>query len=301
VGRLILAAACAIALQPLGAFASLPVPNPALSGILAPPPSKDYVESDRNVPGLLEGPFDAKTFVASTGSTKADAMQKTLERYGFVDGYGRTWFQKGTQHVLVEYVMAFANNDGAKKWLRAAQAADKSDPGYQRPISLTGIDNYYGAHFFYSKSQSYGDGFAFVKGNDFFTLVFVSPKDDLGNAAADQTKRQFDLAPDYTIPPSQSASTDSLAYNVGRLIVPVIFLVLLLGLILFVVAMVRRSQRRPAIAGGAVQLSADGRYWWDGQAWRDAEHEVPPTVQRSADGSQWWDGRAWRPVPPPPS
>jgi hypothetical protein len=303
VGRLLLAAAaCAIALQPMNALASLPVPNPALSSVLAPPPSKDYVESARDVPGIFEGQFDAKTFVAITGSTKADAMQKTLERDGFVDGYGRTWVQKGTQRVLVEYVMAFAANDGAKKWLRAAQAADKSDPGYQRSISITGIDTYYGAHFFFLKSQSYGDGFAFVKGNDFFTVVFVSPQDDLGNAAADQTMIQFNVAPDYTIPHSQGASTkDSFAYNFGMVLGPVILAVFLLVIILFAVAMVRRRQRHPAVAAGALQLSEDGRYWWDGQVWRDSGHEVPPTAQRSADGSLWWDGRTWRPMPPPPS
>ena len=45
-----------------------------------------------------------------------------------------------------------------------------------------------------------------------------------------------------------------------------------------------------------VQMSEDRRSWWDGSAWRDAEHEVPPTAQRSGDGKFWWDGAAWRPV-----
>jgi len=298
VGRLILAAACALALQPLGALAS-PAPSPPLSGILAPAPSADFVESDPTVPGVFEGPFDAKAFVAKVGSANAAAIQSTLERDGFVDGYGRTWIQKVSRHVLLEYVMAFGDRAGAKKWLASAQLADKSDPNYQHAISLTGIDAYYGAHFFYTSSKAYGDGFAFVKGNDFFTLIFVSAKDDLGNAAADQTKVQFDIAPAFTIPPSQSAPRDSVAYNAGRLIVPVILLALLIGIVGFVVGMVQRSQRRPAIAAGGLQLSADGRYWWDGQAWKDSELEVPAAAQRSADGQQWWDGRIWRPVPQP--
>jgi len=49
---------------------------------------------------------------------------------------------------------------------------------------------------------------------------------------------------------------------------------------------------------GAIQLSEDGNYWWDGQTWRDSSREVPPTAQRSFDGVTWWDGRSWRPVPP---
>jgi hypothetical protein len=38
------------------------------------------------------------------------------------------------------------------------------------------------------------------------------------------------------------------------------------------------------------QWSADGYYWWDGTAWRQA----------SADHRQYFDGTAWQPVPGPP-
>lgn len=298
-GRLLLAAACTLALQPLGALAS-PIPSPPLSGILAPAPSADYVESDPTVPGVFEGPFDATTYVAKTGSANATAIQQTLERDGFVDGYGRTWIQKVSRHVLLEYAMAFGDGAGAKKWLASAQLADKADPNYQHAISLTGIDAYYGAHFFYSSNQAYGDGFAFVKGNDFFTLIFVSSKDDLGNAAANQTEVQFDRAPAYTIPPvSASSSGDSFAHAVGFLIPSVLLLALVLGTVLFVIG---RSRKRSSIAtAGGLQLSADGRYWWDGQAWKDSVLEIPATAQRSADGRLWWDGRTWRPLPNPPS
>jgi hypothetical protein len=44
-------------------------------------------------------------------------------------------------------------------------------------------------------------------------------------------------------------------------------------------------------------MSPDGAFWWDGQTWRDAQHEVPPAAQRSADGAFWWDGQKWRAVP----
>jgi len=42
------------------------------------------------------------------------------------------------------------------------------------------------------------------------------------------------------------------------------------------------------------QVSPDGRYWWDGVAWRDTMTSVPPTAPRSADGAYWWDGSTWR-------
>jgi hypothetical protein len=53
---------------------------------------------------------------------------------------------------------------------------------------------------------------------------------------------------------------------------------------------------RPNLALMA-QLSADGRYWWDGTAWNDGlQNPLPPSV-RSADGFYWWDGGSWRAVP----
>lgn len=306
-GRFVLAVACALAIHPIGSPAS-PTPSPALSGLLAPPPSADYVEARPSVRGVFEGPFDAKGYIANIESSgKADQIQRTLERDGFIDGYGRTWVQKGSGKVLIEYVISFNGGDGAKRWLTVSKVEDKADSSYKRSLSLTGIDTYYGAHYFYSSSQVYGDGFAFVKGNDFFALIFLSSKDDLGSAAADQTKLQFDSAPAYTIAPSEWPHPSSTAYeagaSAGRL--------LLYGLgavILAVVAVVIRSRRRTAINAAlppvralSFQLSPDGKFWWDGQAWKDLEHEVPPTAQRSADGTLWWDGRTWRPVPQQPS
>jgi len=79
-----------------------------------------------------------------------------------------------------------------------------------------------------------------------------------------------------------------------------VILALVIGVILLVVALVRRSRPRPTAPDGgtwsAVHLSPDGGYWWDGHGWRDAAHEVPATAQRSPDGHFWWDGRQWRPV-----
>ncbi|MEP6751606.1 MAG: hypothetical protein ABI959_02545 [Candidatus Dormiibacterota bacterium] len=52
---------------------------------------------------------------------------------------------------------------------------------------------------------------------------------------------------------------------------------------------------------GPFVMSEDRLYWWDGAAWRDAEHEVPAAAQRSEDGNFWWDGEAWRAMPASPA
>lgn len=305
-GRLIFALACAaLTLQPAAALAT-PSPSPALSGILAPPPTADYVEADATVPGVVEGQFDAKAYASRSGHGNVAAIQQTLERDGFLDGYGRTWVQKVSRRVLVEFVMAFTGGDGANKWLSGSELADKADPNYQHSISVTGVASYYGARFFYSSNHAYEDAYVFVKGNDFLVVAALSANDDLGNIAADQTKLQYSAAPDATIPQSQwpQSSSSTVAFNVGSFLGGAIVLVLLAGVVLLVVGVARRSRRQTSVAGAlpgpmpgpGVQMSADGRYWWDGQSWRDAQVEIPPTAQRSADGHFWWDGRQWRPV-----
>ena len=304
--RLILGAACAaVALQPVLAAAS-PTPSPALSGVLAPAPSADYVEAGASVPGSFEGAFDPKTFVTNTGAKNAAEVQATLQRDGFVDGYWRTWVQRTTRHVLVEIVIAFTGRDGADKWLRSSELADKSDANYQHSLSIAGIDAYYGAHFLYASNHSYGDAFAFVKGNDFFVVIAVSPSDDLGSTAANQTTAQYRSAPDATIPQSEwpQTSSASVAFNVGSAVGQVLVFAVIAGVVLAVVGLVIRSRRRtfagatiPPAPAPALQMSPDGGYWWDGQGWRDAAHEAPPFAQRPTDGRFWWDGGKWRPVP----
>ncbi len=290
--------------SPALAIAS-PSPSPALSGVLAPAPTSDYVEAGSSVPGSFEGAFDPKTFVTNTGAKNADAVQTTLQRDGFVDGYWRTWVQRTTRHVLVEIVIAFNGRDGADRWLRSSELADKSDSNYQHSLSITRIDAYYGAHFLYASNQSYGDAFAFVKGNDYFVVVAVSPKDDLGSTAANQTMAQYRSAPDAAIPQSDWPQTNSasIAYNAGALVGQVLIYAVIAGVVLAVAGLVIRSRRRnfagvamQATPARAVQMSPDGGYWWDGQGWRDAAHEAPPFAQRSPDGRFWWDGRRWRPV-----
>jgi hypothetical protein len=307
----------AFALLPATALAA-PSPSPVLSSILAPPPKTDYKEASTTNTTLLEGQFDAKTFVTKTGASNPDAVLQTLNREGFVDGYWRTWVQSGTQHVLIEVAIAFGGGAGAKRWLGAAELAAKGEASYTKSLSTTGIDSYFGAHYLYPVNHSVGEEFAFVKGNDYFDLVFVSPKDDLGTSAPTQATSQYTFAPDATIPKSKwpETTTSSTAFQAGFAVGRILFFVLIAAVIVAVIGIVIWLRRRPRLVGavpgampgvmaGAMpvaaaaptpQMSPDGAFWWDGQTWRDAQHEVPPAAQRSADGAFWWDGQKWRPV-----
>jgi hypothetical protein len=295
----------ASAMLPLSAAADVS-PTPSLAQIMLPAPS-GYT-GQRSTP--LSGSFTSQNLSSGWGAKSADA-QRALEQDGFVDGYGIMVVDETSQRALIEYIVAFAGGQGAVDWLSYAEAGDKADPTYQHADSISGIDSYYGEHNVYP-SHDVSDAFVFVKGNDLFVVGFESTQDDVLNLAINRAKSQFDSAPNSTIPTAQwpenfktpassqgSASQDT-ATALGGFIGDVLILALVVGLIGVVVALVRRSRPRPTAPDGAtwsaVQLSPDGGYWWDGQAWRDATREVPATAQRSADGHFWWDGRQWRPV-----
>jgi hypothetical protein len=293
------------AMLPLLAAAA-PNPSPSLAQIMLPAPSGYSVQTST----VLSGSFTSHNLSSGWG-TKAAEAQTALEQDGFVDGYGMTVVDQTAQRGLIEYIVAFAGGQGAMNWLAYAEAGDKADPTYQHADSISGIDSYYGEHNVYP-SHDVSDAFVFVKGNDFFVVGFESMQDDVLNLAISRAKNQFDSAPSSSIPAaqwpenakaptsSQDTASQGAAFAVGGLMGDVLILAVLIGLIGVVVALVRRSRPRSNAPDGgtwsAVEVSPDGGYWWDGQAWRDAAREVPASAQRSADGHFWWDGRQWRPV-----
>ena len=304
--RLIKAAAVSLlALAPLAASAA-PSPSPSLDTVLATPPS-GYAELTSSP---LNGLFTAHDYAQASGSTKPDQIESTLNRDGFVSGFGKTWLHQASAHALVEAVLAFTGAKGAKDWLVSAEAGDKSDPTYAHADAISGISPYYGGHFKHPASaterSTEGDLFSFVKGNDVFIVGAVSTKDDVLQLAMTQTQTQYSSAPKETIPSAQWPENAKKAggFQLGYVIGGLIPTVLVVALVIVVVGVVRnRSRARTSAAGaasglaGAVQMSNDGNYWWDGQTWRDASKEVPPSAQRSGDGALWWDGQTWRPVP----
>ena len=295
--------ASALALAPLTVHATSS-PNPSLDTVLAAPPSSDFSELTTSP---LHGKFTAHDWAGLSSSSAAAAQtESTLNRDGFVDGYGKTWAQASSGHALIEAVMAFSGGRGAQSALSGMEASDKSDTSYKKPDTVTGISPYYGAHFVDDTNQVVEDFFAFAKGNDVFGIAFVSAKDDVLDDATRQIQTQYSGAPGSTIPSAEwpenispAASFPFAVFGAG-----VGFVVVVAGLVAFL--MLRR--RTPAVGAYgtfapplSLQMSPDGNYWWDGEAWRDAAQEVPPTAQRSVDGHYWWDGRTWRAVAPPAS
>lgn len=296
--------AVTVALAPVTVTAA-PSPSPALSSVLAPAPSSDYVEADATSQSVMEGAFNAQQYASKTNATNQSQVQASLERNGFVAGFGRTWVQRTTQHVLIEAVIAFNGGLGAKRWLAAAQLSDKGDPKYQHPISVPGISNYYGAHL--AGNDLFTDTFGIVKGNDYFWVITISRQDDLGAAGAAQAKAVYDVAPSFTIPPQQwpeSSAKIPGGFNsselFGRLAGDLLLIAFLISFVVLVIAVIRRATRRPApptVTSTTVQMSPDGNYWWDGKKWRDSSREAPAGARLSSDRKLWWDGRHWRPVP----
>ena len=303
VNRLLYAATVSlIALAPVAASAAAS-PSPGLETVLATPP-RGYSELTSSP---FHGLFTAHDYAQASGSSKADQIEQTLNRDGFVSGFGKTWIHAASAHALVEAVLAFKGAKGAKDWLVSAEAGDKADPTYDHPDSISGITPYYGGHFKYPDSSTEGDVFSFVKGNDVFIVGAVSTKDDVLQLATTQTQTQYTSAPKETIPSGQWPENQNKGLSAGNLfgflLVPLIVIVAVAAIGFAIMRNRRRSVMSPAMAGapagvaGGVQMSNDGNYWWDGQAWRDASREVPPSAQRSGDGAMWWDGQNWRPVP----
>jgi hypothetical protein len=292
----------ATALLPVTA-ATFPSPAPSLDHLLLAPPS-GYSALDTKT--VFSGRFTAHD-LAATWLAKSAEVEQVLVRDGFVDGFGGFWVDEPAHRALIEYVIAFSGGNGARSWLSDGVALDKADPAYQYADVLPGVDTYVGEHLVYPSNDVF-DGFLFVKGNDLFAVGFESRQDDVLGLTIAQARSQYDSAPDSTIPrtqwpenagagsPRADTSTDSTAFAFGGFIGVVLVLALIAGLIVVVVTRVRRWA---ASGTAAIHLTSDGRYWWDGQFWRDSQVEVPPTATRSADGSSWWDGRQWRPVPPP--
>ena len=304
-----LAAAVCFALAPLGASAATPSPSPSLDAVLAKPPSSDFSVLTSSP---MHGEFNAHDWAQNSSGASSSETEATLNRNGFVAGYGLTWVSTAQRRALVEISMAFTGGRGAKRTLLALESSEKADARYKHANPLTGIDSYYGSHVYDATNKVYEDGFSFTKGNDLFQVYFAAPTDDNLAAATSQAKAQYDSAPDSTIPSSQwpeNAQTSNAASTTGSVIGLLIIGVLVLGVIGVVVGLVLRSRRRPPAMAqtfapvplSGVQMSPDGNYWYDGQNWRDAAAEVPPGAQRSSDGTMWWDGRTWRPAPQPPA
>ncbi|HKW59188.1 MAG TPA: hypothetical protein VJR46_05490 [Candidatus Dormibacteraeota bacterium] len=314
--------AAAVALILLGAPATpaAPSPSPSLDGLLSTPASS-YVR-DSSLFAAIQGSFDAVDYLGVLNPRKPSETLATLREDGFVQGYGRSWFDRAAGRLLSELVVAFSGGAGAKRWLPEAMALSQDNVFFTSDVPVSGIEAAFGSHFENPKGPAYVDEIGFVKGNDYFFVYVFSFKNDLADAAVKQARQQYDFAPAQTISPSQwpenatnhsnrsTFSTPSMP-PAGIAIIAIAATLVLLAAVLLAVLLISRGRRGRAeqgadIAAGGLQMSADGTYWWDGQAWRNASEAAPPAAQRAPDGRYWWDGSKWRqmpsgPEPAPPS
>jgi hypothetical protein len=305
------AAAAVVAMSLPSYVASVaPSPFPALETFLVAP--ADPIIADD--PGAL--PFPAGTVSASqwatltaTGTTAEEAE---LRRDGFVTGIAKAWSDDARKHVLIAAIAAFSGGRGATAWM-TGYGPRAGDPHYVRSGPIAGIDHSIVAHYADTAAPVYADRAAYVKGNDYFFVFVTSRTDDLAMTAEIQATRQNDVAPAETIPqnawpenaPSPTSSAVSSSTGNVILIVFIVAGVLVIGVVVALVLIARRSQGPATVPASvatpppALQMSPDGYYWWDGQAWKEASREAPPVAvaQRSADGYYWWDGQKWREVP----
>ena len=197
-------------------------PSVNLDRVLAPPPTVDYAP-DAEGNGTPIGAFDAIVYASQVSAGSDPSLATTLTRDGFVAGYGAGWTEQTNGRALVELVVAFSGGNGARSWLATAQAAARSSDYYTRSIVVPGVGLYYGVHYSNPSGPAYADVVSFVKGNDFFTVGFISSADDLGTAAALQARKQFDAAPADSIPPSQwPENVHLLAGGIGALKIAVL-------------------------------------------------------------------------------
>lgn len=230
------------------------------------PALPDYVDdNDPDIP--LRGEFNIDTYLGWLNAPNATSETSTLQRLGFVSGFGHVWMQKTSSHLLLEAVIAFSGASGARRWMSRSEALDKTDSTYAHPIAVGGLGSYYAWHGADPSGPEYADYVSFVKGNDFFIVIADSTFDDLGNTASVQSKKQFDSAPAYTVPPAQwpENSTRSLLYYFLVLLPNLILFGAMLIFVLAVIGVVLWAHRRKP---PPVVLSPDGYYWWDGQTWR---------------------------------
>src|SRR5215471_2289930 len=270
--RAAVAFAAALALAPLTAHATSN-PNPSLDTVLAAPPTTDFMELTTSP---LHGKFTAHDWASLSGDrASATQTEATLNRYGFVAGFGKAWTQSSSGHTLIEAVMAFSGGRGAQSAMAGMEASDKSDSTYKNADTVGGVSGYYGAHFVDSANQVVEDFFAFVKGNDVFGIAFVSSKDDVLADAVKQIETQYSSAPGSTIPRSEWPEYATVAppFPIALFGAVIGFVVVVVGILAFVLLRPKPPAESPYASFApalSFQISPDGGYWWDGETWQDA-------------------------------
>jgi hypothetical protein len=191
---------------------------------------------------------------------------------GFVDAYMKVWTQpdKALSDRLERYssvfwaAYRFGQSEGAAK-KNTQHSSFATVPGYgsgayevTNPANANGVSD---------------DIFVFAQG-DYMAVIVAAARDGAPDHAALMAQARAQLA---TLPiPTSEYSAFGNGVLTAVLIVGGIMVAaaLVVGLIVFVV--LRRSGRPAVAGGGGITYSPDGRYWWDGSAWRPVQPPPAP-------------------------
>lgn len=266
------------------ALAASPSPTATLDLVPGPP-----IGSWTDAPDDT-GPIAAGDFYGSGTSSPP----------GYVDAYGKGW--TSTDVDLEDDLFHYTSFFWAAYALSSFKSGAQDDPERNTFSTISGFGTGAFEVTYPADSDGYTADWIFFARGDYMAAVAVWDKGVNGHdALLDQARRQLLKVPQPT------AELRNIGFGVLGGIVAVALIVAVMGLsgVVIAVVLIRRQNAASHTAAYAVpygpsldtQLSADRRYWWDGQSWHDTATRVPPGAAISPDGTRWWDGTTWREMP----
>jgi hypothetical protein len=247
--RIVCALAVAgLAMTPIAAAAaSAPSPG-TLRAALAAPLDGSFVEADVGTAGTLEGPFDAEGYASYSDLDvqTGQAMVKSLQRNGFVGGYGREWYKPRASEYLGELVMVFTRSSGASSIANASKIRYQQDQGFQSLVEPHLNKDSFGVTEI--SAGYHWTAVIFEKGNNLFAIGQGSTADFMTDAALAQARRAYDFAPSSIGPSAHSSPPPGLAHGFRLIAAVGLMLVLAAATVAAVIVFVVRTPRpRPPI------------------------------------------------------
>jgi hypothetical protein len=198
---------------------------------------------------------------------------KASQIKGFVDAYEKVW--KQTDQGLANRLERFSSVFWAGYRFGQSEGADKKDTKHNSFVTVPAFGS--GAYEVTDPADAQGvatEAIVFVQG-DYVAVVAIARRNGAPDEAAMMAQARAQLA----AIPEPTGEVQSIGNGVITfvLIAGAVALVaaIVIGAVLFIVF--RRGRRQPPVVGGGVTYSPDGRWWWDGSAWRPVDAAPPPT------------------------
>ena len=241
-------AVAVVAVTPMVVLATTS-PSPAtLRAALADPIEPSYVEADVAAAGTLEGPFDAEAYAAYSGLDvqTGQAMVRSLQRNGFVGGYGRQWYQPRGSEYLGELVMVFTRSSGASSIANASKIRYQQDAGFQ---SLVEPHLNKGSFGVTEVSAGYHwTAVIFEKGNNLFAIAQGSIGDFMTDQALAQARRAYAFAPSSIGGSAPSGDRFGFGQYLRLIAAAGVMLLLAIAAVVATIVVVRTQRPGPAAA-----------------------------------------------------